>query len=258
MLFFNLLLPISIPSLFLNSSDCSQHTSLTSDYLTPISSPTSIQSTFLSTKSKSYSLLSTQSENDIKTKLPTAFFHTLTKTLQPQPTQETHIKTNTIYSKSTMKPIESTYTESTFTSTETKKSTPTNSINYQQNNQNYINTIATYYFRIGDNNIEGCAPVQNFNDGNSYGPCNNYQGVKYTSDSKYWVAIGNAQQHCGKNIEVVYNGKAMTFQVMDNCPACVADNHVDMGLEALIELTGSKENACAISKSLPNISWRFV
>lgn len=242
MLFFNFLLPISLPSFFSNSSDCLQHNSNL-----PLTTSLPIV--------KSHSLLSTYSE----TTLPTIFYHTLAKTIDPQPTMkykskstETHTKTHTQIETHTK--VDYFPTETYF---ETKKTSPTYSSDYNQNNQNYINTIATYYFRTGEN-VDGCVPVQNFNDGNSYGPCNNNQGVKYTSDSKYWVAIANAQQHCGKNIEIVYNGKSMTFQVMDNCPACSSDNHVDMGLEALIELTGSKENACAINKGLPNISWRFV
>jgi hypothetical protein len=42
---------------------------------------------------------------------------------------------------------------------------------------------------------------------------------------------------------------------MDECPACKEYNHVDMSLDALIELTGSKENACAINRGLPMITW---
>jgi hypothetical protein len=42
---------------------------------------------------------------------------------------------------------------------------------------------------------------------------------------------------------------------MDECPACKEDNHVDMGLDALIELTGSKEVACSINRPIPMITW---
>jgi Zn ribbon nucleic-acid-binding protein len=45
---------------------------------------------------------------------------------------------------------------------------------------------------------------------------------------------------------------------MEECPACNKDNNLDMSLEALVELTGSIENACAINKPLPIISWSFV
>jgi hypothetical protein len=117
-------------------------------------------------------------------------------------------------------------------------------------------TIATYYFRVGSD-VEGCPAVQSFNDGNSYGPCNNGQGVKYTSESKYWVAIRNAREHCGKTITAKYGDNSMNLLVMDSCPGCEIDNHVDMSLEALIELTGSKEHACSIGRTLPMITWHF-
>ena len=44
---------------------------------------------------------------------------------------------------------------------------------------------------------------------------------------------------------------------MDECPGCHIDNHVDMSLEALVELTGSKDIACAINNSSPKIYWYF-
>lgn len=113
---------------------------------------------------------------------------------------------------------------------------------------------ASFYFRVGPD-VEGCPSVQTFNDGNSYGPCNGGQGVKYTSESKYWVAIKNASSRCGQTITVNYNGKTMNLQVMDQCPGCEQDNHVDMSLDALIELTGSKEAACAINTVPPMITW---
>ena len=113
---------------------------------------------------------------------------------------------------------------------------------------------ATFYFRVGPD-VEGCPAVQSFNDGMSYGPCNGNQGVKYTSESKYWAAIKNASGRCGETITVNYNGKSMNLKVMDECPGCAVDNHVDMGLDALIELTGSKEAACAIGTTQPMITW---
>jgi hypothetical protein len=120
-----------------------------------------------------------------------------------------------------------------------------------------ITTKATFYFRVGPD-VEGCPNVQTFNDGNSYGPCRSEdgsQGVKYTENSKYWAAISNAASRCGDTITVTYNGNSIKLKIMDECPACKEDNHVDMSLDALIELTGSKENACAINKGLPMITW---
>jgi hypothetical protein len=121
-----------------------------------------------------------------------------------------------------------------------------------------INTIATFYFRIGPD-IQECPQVQTFNDNNSYGPCNfnDTFGVKYTSKSKYWVAIKNAKYYCGKDIIVNYNNNKIKLKVMDECPGCHIDNRVDMSLEALVELTGSKDIACAINNSSPKISWYF-
>ena len=126
----------------------------------------------------------------------------------------------------------------------------------QQNNGGGLQTTskATFYFRVGPD-VEGCPTVQSFNDGMSYGPCNGNKGVKYTSESKYWAAIKNASGRCGETITVNYNGKSMNLKVMDECPGCAEDNHVDMSLDALIELTGSKEAACAISTTQPIITW---
>ena len=114
-------------------------------------------------------------------------------------------------------------------------------------------TFATYYFRMGSD-VPMCVPVQNFNTGNIYGSC----GQPYGAQSKYWVAIANGGNYCGRQILATYNGNSITLTVMDTCPACQSDNHLDMGLEALIELTGSATAACAINQPLPQISWRFV
>ena len=116
---------------------------------------------------------------------------------------------------------------------------------------------ATFYFRVGDD-VSGCPTVQTFNDGMSYGPCkgeDGSSGVKYTSNSKYWAAIANASSRCGDTITVSYNGNSIQLKVMDECPACREDNHVDMSLDALIELTGSKEAACSINRPMPIITW---
>jgi hypothetical protein len=138
----------------------------------------------------------------------------------------------------------------------TKTKTTTNTTT---NTNKIVNTIATFYFRVGQD-ITGCPQVQTFNDNKSYGPCNfnGSFGVKYTKKSKYWAAIKNAKSYCGKNIIVYYNNRNIILKIMDECPGCYKDNHVDMGLDALVELTGSKENACAIHKPLPRISWKFI
>lgn len=116
---------------------------------------------------------------------------------------------------------------------------------------------ASFYFRVG-NDGPGCPQVQTFNDNNAYGPCNNGNGVKYNgaSETKYWVAIKNANLHCGKTININYNGNSIKLKVMDKCPGC-SDNDIDMSLDALIELTGSVEKACSINTTPPIVSWNF-
>lgn len=226
MLFFNLLPLLAIP--FWNN--CTDDTMLS----------------ILSNYSKSLNL----TKNKKYTK-------TITFTRFVTPTSTLYVETNA----NKIEPLETSsnsFVSNNQKTTKSQEPLQTPSFSRYSDHSDYTTSIATYYFRISDKDVDGCAPVQNFNDGNSYGPCNNNQGVKYTTDSKYWVAIANANQYCGKNIEVEYNGKSMILQVMDSCPACSLDNHIDMGLEALIELTGSKENACAIHKGLPNVRWRFV
>ena len=87
------------------------------------------------------------------------------------------------------------------------------------------------------------------NDNNTYGPC----GAQYNSNSKYWCAIKNAKDYCGKSLTVYYKENSIDLIVMDECPSC--DNKVDISLEALIELTGSKEAACSINRPMPMITW---
>jgi hypothetical protein len=99
----------------------------------------------------------------------------------------------------------------------------------------------------------GCPPVQTFNDGNIYGPCS----VQYGAQSKYWVAIKNGGQHCGKKITAYSGSKSIVLTVMDECPGCGSNNHLDMSLEALVELTGSVESACAINTVQPRLTWSF-
>lgn len=115
-----------------------------------------------------------------------------------------------------------------------------------------VSTIGTYYFRVGADQ-PGCPPVQTFNDGQVYGPCS----VQYGSQSKYWVAIKNGGQHCGEKITAYSGSKSIVLTVMDECPGCGSDNHLDMSLEALVELTGSVESACAINTVQPRLTWSF-
>lgn len=135
----------------------------------------------------------------------------------------------------------------TQTQTQIETQTPKQNVPSQ-----FTSSVATFYFRVGPDQV-GCPAVQTFNDGRAYGPCN----VKYGESSKYWAAIKNGGQHCGDEITVNYNGKSLVLTVMDECPACGSDNHVDMSLDALIELTGSVNAACAINTLQPQITWGF-
>lgn len=116
-------------------------------------------------------------------------------------------------------------------------------------------TAPSFYFTVGSIPA-GCPSVQTFQDGQSYGPCNGGQGVKYSSASKYWAATYDAASHCGDTITMTYQGKSIQLVVMDQCPGC-GDGHVDMGLDALIELTGSAEVACAINLPLAQVEWSY-
>jgi hypothetical protein len=122
----------------------------------------------------------------------------------------------------------------------------------QMTSSGQVSTIGTYYFRVGADQ-PGCPPVQTFNDGNIYGPCS----VQYGAQSKYWVAIKNGGQHCGKKITAYSGSKSIVLTVMDECPGCGSNNHLDMSLEALVELTGSVESACAINTVQPRLTWSF-
>lgn len=80
----------------------------------------------------------------------------------------------------------------------------------------------------------------------------------FTANSKYWVAISGAAGHCGKKIIAKYGTRQVELTVMDECPGCAHDNHLDMSIEALVELTGSAENACAINRLPVDIQWQFA
>lgn len=115
-------------------------------------------------------------------------------------------------------------------------------------------TTPTFYFRTGLD-LSGCPPVQTFSDGQKYGPC--FGGQIYGPQSKYWAAVRNGALHCGEAITMTYGANQISLTVMDDCPGCYADNHVDMSLEAMVELGGSKEAACAINRLPMDVQWSF-
>jgi len=185
---------------------------------------------------------------------------TLSFSSTPTSTTTTTTTTSSIPSSPTSTTISiptSTTTSSTTTTSSSPTTTTTSSIpsstTTTSSSPSTTSTFATYYFRMGSD-VPMCVPVQNFNTGNIYGSC----GQPYGAQSKYWVAIANGGNYCGRQILATYNGNSITLTVMDTCPACQSDNHLDMGLEALIELTGSATAACAINQPLPQISWRFM
>jgi hypothetical protein len=122
-------------------------------------------------------------------------------------------------------------------------------------------TAPSFYFTTNQTPAAPrCPAVQTFNDGNRYGPCDTYdgkQGVLYGPQSKYWAATFDGGSHCGETIVMTYQGKTMKLMVMDQCPGC-GDGHVDMGLDALIELTGSAEAACAIDRPPVQVEWSYA
>ena len=71
------------------------------------------------------------------------------------------------------------------------------------------------------------------------------------------MAIRDGGDHCGETIVATHGLRSIEVMVMDVCIGCKEDNHVDFGLEALIELTGSPEVACAINLPMPQITWKF-
>ena len=112
----------------------------------------------------------------------------------------------------------------------------------------------TFYFSNG-NFYDGCPPVQTFQDGEKHGPC--FGGQIYSSDSKYWIGTFDGEKHCGEYISMTYNNNSIILQIMDKCPGC-SNGQIDMSLEALIELTGSKENACAINRLPVDVNWEYT
>jgi len=122
-----------------------------------------------------------------------------------------------------------------------------------------ISSIATFYFRIKDD-ITGCAPVQTLNDSLFYGGCGeNNKGIQYNGEAqRYTVAIAHGNIHCNKKIKAFFEDNEIILTVKDSCIACESDDHLDMSLEALVELTGSPTIACSIGRSLPRIQWKFI
>lgn len=117
----------------------------------------------------------------------------------------------------------------------------------------------TFYYRISDKlPNERCPNVQraDVEFKNAYTSC----GLLLSDVGKYGAAISGGSNHCGKKIQVKSDsGKTLTLTVVDTCPACDKDNHVDISLDALVELfDGDSTKACGIDRTVPQISWNFI
>lgn len=114
----------------------------------------------------------------------------------------------------------------------------------------------TYFFRESPLPDSRCAPVQSrFEEfADTAAAC----GQTYRNINKYGVAIANGKQFCGREIIVAFGGKQLTLTVVDQCPGCEVDNHLDMSLEAMHELfDGDAKKTCALDSITPNIEWWF-
>ena len=119
-----------------------------------------------------------------------------------------------------------------------------------------ISARPTFYYRVGDL-PSGCVPVQSvFNEfRGAHAAC----GQTMETVGRYGVAIANGGAHCGKQILASHGGRSVTLTVVDSCPACESDNHLDMSVDALHELFGGDNTlTCAINTVTPNIDWRFI
>ncbi|KAI8911139.1 hypothetical protein EDD86DRAFT_204487 [Gorgonomyces haynaldii] len=111
-------------------------------------------------------------------------------------------------------------------------------------------TYGTYYFRVNAFDSR-CVPVQSTYE-SGVSACGN----QYGGGSAYWAAVTGGNQHCGQTATVTYQGRSIQVTILDECPGC-GDGHIDMSLDALVDLTGSYEAACAINRGLPQLEWYY-
>ncbi|KAI8908385.1 hypothetical protein EDD86DRAFT_207469 [Gorgonomyces haynaldii] len=110
-------------------------------------------------------------------------------------------------------------------------------------------TSPTFYFNVGASG-GSCPSSPNLSSGGVFSACGN----QYNSGSKYWAAIKGSYGHCGESLIMTYQGRSITLEVRDECPGC-GDGHVDMSLDALVELTGSYDAACAVNRMPVVVDW---
>ncbi|KAF8174870.1 riboflavine-aldehyde-forming enzyme [Pholiota molesta] len=59
-----------------------------------------------------------------------------------------------------------------------------------------------------------------------------------------------AGQHCGKNIQVHYQGKTVTAKVVDLCPSCVMDE-IDLSM-------GAFQVLAPLDQGIIQVDWEYV
>ena len=116
----------------------------------------------------------------------------------------------------------------------------------------------TFYYRMMDPlPNDRCPNVQraNVEFKDAYTSC----GKLLKDVGKYGVAIKDGGSHCGSKISVRSDsGKEIELTVVDTCPGCAGDNHLDMSLDALVELfDGDATKACGIDRTVPPVTWTF-
>jgi len=66
--------------------------------------------------------------------------------------------------------------------------------------------------------------------------------------------LGDNGQNCGMCIEITYQGRSVVATVVDSCPSCLTDEHVDLSLSAA-EALGMTEQ---IGQVESGVTWRVV
>lgn len=95
-------------------------------------------------------------------------------------------------------------------------------------------------------------------DGQNWCPINNIANTVQNISTQHFVAIppgplGNGK-NCGACVEVSYMGRAIVATVIDACPSCTSDEHIDMSLSAAKEL-GMTE---LMGEVKSGVTWRIV
>jgi expansin (peptidoglycan-binding protein) len=95
-------------------------------------------------------------------------------------------------------------------------------------------------------------------DGQNWCPINDISNTVKNIPTTHFVAIppgplGNGK-NCGACVEVSYMGRSIVATVIDACPSCTSDQHIDMSLSAAKEL-GMTE---LMGEVKSGVTWRIV